>query len=464
MKEISKKNLLSIIQESHFEMDEMAFDDQLQGIRAMRGKGPKAEKRGSKVQIEKPIHWLDDEKNFQSFYIQNPFQKPGEQIGVHLLRGGQTAEDILNNPKYDEWLENKVNPYLEGNRIVFIPVEEIFPRSGGKIPKWFRLSPVDSKGKPSPGWEKYTEYTGIPFRDTSKESIPLSTRDKLLRDFGPIVKKVLVNDTVNKKMVLSGFPPLDYPSQEPGHQKRHLDRYSEKENDNFQFTTFSVLPFRDYAAFAKNADMLMDMNDMPFDAVDTSVLGIKPEAMAYQFNKIRTNWSLNRKNYKKASRDLDFAKNPYTPIHKNERGGYKVEDQDYLVVNWLTITGKLYVNSSGKEKYVWTVEVKTEFGEKLREKEHAPIVPDKNFFKSVETPEIDKIIKDPNESVLQNPKVERALIEALQSVANQIMAHDPQPTLNDRIFKKRALTTKMVKLDENRINNIVNNIISQLKK
>ena len=44
------------------------------------------------------------------------------------------------------------------------------------------------------------------------------------------------------------------------------------------------------------------------------------------------------------------------------------------------------------------------------------------------------------------------------------MAHDPQPTLNDRIFKKRALTTKMVKLDENRINNIVNNIISQLKK
>jgi hypothetical protein len=443
-------------------MDEMAFDDQLQGIRAIRGKGPKAEKRGSKTAIEKPIPWLDDEKGLQSFYIQNPFQKPGEQIGIHLLKGGQTAEDILNNPKYDEWLENKVNPYLEGNRIIFIPVEELFPRSGGKIPKWFRLTPVDSKGNPSPGWEKYKEYTGIPFRDTSKESKPTSSRDKLLRDFRKPVTSILVNDNINKKMILSGFAPLDYPTQDPGHQKRNIDRYSEKENESFQFTSFNILPFPNFSKFAENADKLLDLNGVPFDEADTTSVGIKPEGMARQFNKIKANWAIQRKN---AKMPPEFASRALTPIHKNERGGYKIQDQDYLLTTWLTITGKLYVNNdTGNQKYVWTVEIKTEIGEKLREDNYGPINPDKNFFADAETPELPEIKYDPNGSILKNPKVYRALEEALRKVSNSIQGYNPIPDLEDRIFKTMSATTKKVKLDESRINSIVDGIISRLKK
>jgi hypothetical protein len=459
MKEISKQNLLSIIQESHFEIDEMAFEDQLRNIRAKRGQGPKAEKRGSKVQIEKPIPWVEDETNFQSFYIENPFQKPGEQIGVHLLKRGQTAEDILKHPKYNEWLEKEVNPYLEGNKIVFIPVEEIFPKSGGKIPKWFRLTATDVKGNPSPGWEKYQEYTGIPFRDTSKESKPMGSREKLLRDFRKPVTSILVNDSVNKKMVLSGFPPLDFPSQDPGHQKRKIDRFSEKENESFQFTSFNIYPWANFAEFAKNADELLDLNGEPFN--DASVKIDSGEGMPRQFNKKKANWAINRKQQKMPE---DFARNPLTPIHKNERGGYKVQDQDYLVTNWLTITGKLYVNDeTGLQKYVWTVEVKTELGEKLREDSYGPLNPDKNFFASVETREMENIVPE-NESVLRNSKVYRALEEALKSVANQIMSYDAIPSLEQRVFKTMSSTTKKVKLDESRVNSIVNDIISQLKK
>lgn len=459
MKEISKQNLLSIIQESHFEMDEMAFDDQLQGTRARRGEGPKAEKLGSKPAIEKPISYMDDEPKRQSFYVMNPYQKPGEQVGIHLLHN-KTKEDVINNPKYEEWLQTKVRPYLgEENPIIFVTVEEL---GFSGIPEYFRLGPAEGKKGPSPRWEKYQELTGIPFRDTSKESVPTSSRDKLLRDFRKPVTKLLVNDAINKKMILSGFPPLDYPTQDPGHQKRNIDRYSEKENESFQFTSFNVYPFPNFSKFAENADKLLDLNGVPFEAADTSEVGIKPEGMARLFNKYKANWSLNRKQKKMPP---EFASRALTPIHKNERGGYKVEDQDYLVTNWLTITGKLYVNDdTGSQKYVWTVEIKTEIGEKLRESEYGPINPDKNFFASAETPDLPEIKYDPNGSILKNPKVNRALEEALSKVANQIMSHNPIPDLEDRIFKTMSSTTKKVKLDENKVNRIVNNIISQLKK
>lgn len=457
MKEISKQNLLSIIQESHFEMDEMAFDDQLQGSRARRGEGPKAEKLGSKPAIEKPISYPEDEPKRQSFYVMNPFQKPGEQIGIHLLHN-KTKEDVINNPKYQEWLETKVRPYLGEDRpIIFVTVEEL---GFSGIPEYFRLGPPEGKKGPNTRWEKYQELTGVPFRDTSKESKPTSSRDKLLRDFRKPVTEILVNDTINKKMVLSGFPPLDYPTQDPGHQKRKIDRYSEKENESFQFTSFNIYPWSDFSEFSKNADELLDLNGVPFD--EASVKIDSGEGMPYQFNKKKANWAINRKQMKMPE---DFARNPLTPIHKNERGGYKVKDQDYLVTNWLTITGKLYVNdTTGLQKYVWTVEVKTELGEKLREDSYGPLNPDQNFSASAETPELPEIKYEPNGSILKNPKVYRALEEALKKVANDIMGYNPIPSLEQRIFKTMSSTTKKVKIDENRINNIVNDIINQLKK
>lgn len=459
MKEISKKNLLSIIQESYLEMDEMAFQDQLQGTRAISGKGPKAEKLGSKPRIEKPISWIEDEPNRQSMYIQNPFQVPGQQVGVKLLKKGQTAEDIMNHPKYEEWLETKVQPYLEGGKLVFVPLEEL-GFEGGSVPEFFRLGPPEGKKGPNKRWDKYQELTGIPFRDISKESVPHSSRNKLLRDFRKPVTEHLVNSAINKKMVLSGFPPLDFPSQDPGHQKRKIDRFSEKENESFQFTSFNIYPWQNFANFAQNADELLDLNGVPFD--EASVKIDSGEGMPRQFNKVKANWAINRKQVKMPE---EFAKNPLTPIHKNERGGYKVSDQDYLVTNWLTITGKLYVSDdTGLQKYVWTVEIKTELGEKLREDSYGPLNPDKNFFASAETKELPQIIENPNESVLRNPKVYRALEEALKSVANQIMSYDPIQSLEQRVFKTMSSTTKKVKIDESRIDNIVNNIISQLKK
>ena len=456
MKEISKQNLLSIIQESHFEMDEMAFDDQLQGTRARRGEGPKSEKLGSKPAIEKPISYMDDEPKRQSFYVMNPYQRPGEQVGIHLLHN-KTKEDVINNPKYEEWLQTKVRPYLgEENPIIFVTVEEL---GFSGIPEYFRLGPPEGKKGPNARWEKYQELTGIPFRDLSKESIPMSSREKLLRDFRKPVTEFLVNDSVNKKMVLSGFPPLDFPSQDPGHQKRKIDRFSEKENESFQFTSFNIYPWQNFANFAQNADELLDLNGAPFD--EASVKIDSGEGMPRQFNKVKANWAINRKQMKMPE---DFARNPLTPIHKNERGGYKVQDQDYLVTNWLTITGKLYVSDeTGLQKYVWTVEVKTELGEKLREDSYGPLNPDKNFFASVETREMETIITE-NESVLKNPKVYRALEEALKSVADQIMSYDAISSLEQRVFKTMSSTTKKVKLDENKVNRIVNDIISQLKK
>jgi hypothetical protein len=161
----------------------------------------------------------------------------------------------------------------------------------------------------------------------------------------------------------------------------------------------------------------------------------------------------------------EFASRSHTPIHKNERGGYKVQDQDYLVVNWLTITGRLYISDdTGKQKYVWTVEIKTELGEKFREAEFGPINPDKNFFASVETMELPEIVYPPNGSILENAKVFNALKAALTSVADQIMSYQPKDSLEDRLFRKRGSTTKITKLDESKVNRIVNNIINQLKK
>jgi hypothetical protein len=76
---------------------------------------------------------------------------------------------------------------------------------------------------------------------------------------------------------------------------------------------------------------------------------------------------------------------------------------------------------------------------------------------------MDNIISE-NESVLKNPKVYRALEEALKSVANQIMSYDAISSLEQRVFKTMSSTTKKIKLDESKVNRIVNDIINQLKK
>jgi len=472
MKEISKKDLLFIINESEHEIDELAQEKKLQGIRKERGDlsgkpsrimnlfHPNAEKYGEYHVGKKETKRLPDA------LLLNPSQKPGEGVLIMLLKPNQTSEQYVSVEDLKEFkdeLERLYGQDKDGNPKETKFVD--FVKLGHSVSK-----PNNPQKLSDKIFTNLKNATGVDMLTKPEDFVaqregPASSRQMLLRGMNQVIHDYLVTPEVNNKMFLSGYQPIVWSGNEEAVQKRHINRYSKKENDLFVWTSVNIYTFHTFEQFSENAEELLDILALDPESREFEVR--KGESMARLFNQETANWSITRKQEKEAERNPDFKKNPLTPIHKMERGGYQLLDKDYVVETKLSITGETSTVEGG-QTYTWQIMVETELGEKLREEwTGRGLYPDKDFYSSAETPLLENVLVSngqPLRDVLDHPKVRKAFVVALEGVKKQIMEFNPIKSLESRILKTRKDVTKTMKLSESDLNRIVQNIIGEMEK
>jgi len=472
MKEISKKDLLFIINESEHEIDELAQEKKLQGIRKERGDlsgkpsrimnlfHPNAEKYGEYHVGKKETKRLPDA------LLLNPSQKPGEGVLIMLLKPNQTSEEYVSEKdlmEFKDELEKLYGQDKDGNPKETKFVD--FVKLGHSVSK-----PNNPQKLSDKIYTNLKDATGVDMLTKPEDFVAqraggASSREMLLRGMNQVIHDYLVTSEVNNKMFLSGYQPIVWSGNEEAVQKRHINRYSKKENDLFVWTSVNIYTFHTFEQFSENAEELLDILAIDPDSREFEVR--KGESMARLFNQETANWSITRKQEKEAERNPDFKKNPLTPIHKMERGGYQLLDKDYVVETKLSITGETSTVEGG-QTYTWQIMVETELGEKLREEwTGRGLFPDKDFYSSAETPLLENVLIYNGEKlrdVLDHPKVRKAFVVALEGVKKQIMEFNPTKSLESRILKTRKDVTKTMKLSESDLNRIVKNIIGEMEK
>jgi hypothetical protein len=473
MKEISKKDLLFIINESEHEIDELAQEKKLQGIRKERGDlsgkpsrimnlfHPNAEKYGEYYTGKKETKRLPDA------LLLNPSQKHGEGVLIMLLKPNQTSEEYVSEKdlmEFKDELERLYGQDKDGNPKETKFVD--FVKLGHSVSK-----PNNPQKLSDKVFTNLKDTTGVDMLTKPEDFVaqregPASSRQMLLRGMNQVIHDHLVIPEVNNKMFLSGYQPIVWSGNEEAVQKRHINRYSKKENDLFVWTSVNVYTFHTFDEFSENAEELLDLQAIDPDSREFEVR--KGESMARLFNQKTANWSITRKQEKEADRNPDFKRQPLTPIHKMEKGGFQLLDKDYVVETKLSITGETSTIDGGGQTYTWQIMVETELGEKLREESGGSgLYPDKDFYSSAETPLLENVLVSngqPLRDVLDHPKIRKAFVVALEGVKKQIMEFNPIKSLESRILKTRKDVTKTMKLSESDLNRIVQNIIGEMEK
>jgi hypothetical protein len=480
MKEISKKDLLFIINESEHEIDELAQEKKLQGIRKERGDltgkpsrlmnlfHPNTEKYGEYFTGKKETKRLPDA------LLLNPSQKSGEGVLIILLKPNQTSEEYVSVEDLKEFKDelerlygkDKDNKPFDSAKLVDFVKFVDFVKLGHSVSK-----PNNPQKLSDKIWRNLKDSTGVdmltkPEDFKAQRTGGASSREMLLRGMNQVIHDYLVTPEVNNKMFLSGYQPIVWSGNEEAVQKRHINRYSKKENDLFVWTSVNIYTFHTFDEFSENAEELLDLQAMDPDSREFKVR--KGESMARLFNQQTANWSITRKQEKEADRNPDFKRQPLTPIHKMEKGGFQLLDKDYVVETKLSITGETSTIDGGGQTYTWQIMVETKLGEKLREESAGRgLYPDKDFYSSAETPLLENVLihnGQPLRDVLDHPKIRKAFVVALDGVKKQIMEFDPTKSLESRILKTRKDVTKTMKLSESDLNRIVQNIIGEMEK
>lgn len=281
MLEISKKNLLSLIVESHIEdVEEMA------DWKKMRGEVKKFEKI------------LDNEKNLVGWNIKG--------TPILFTCGNEIGEFMNTHQELIEQLKEKFGDSLKWEQ--------------GNLPACQPRRKMSVKNFPAePGGKMrskkiVTSYTG------PEEN--MKARERILRKLNGLIVEKLENPEVTKHLELCSIPTIK------GRERSNIDRYSDIGNDKINYTTHTFNSYESAQDFLK--------------AVMGRIRGQVPENMetyylARQFNKVYKNWEETKKN-KKEYKGL-------TDIYQLKKYGLEEKNLDVTVAMFFSINGELTDNS-----------------------------------------------------------------------------------------------------------------------
>jgi hypothetical protein len=466
MKEISKKDLTSKINEGQFDIDEMGYTPRFQKTatqsgRLERGQGKKKidpvtgkeiEPQASRVKplIHPTMSVAKNEKEkYPMAYVLNTSRKLGEGTIVVAV-GESTEEELMKNKEFTDWFEDVVVPLVgvltpEKGTIHFV---DFIATGHQKAYPEYLQKPSSEEFR-----NAFAAQTGVDL-NLGIGTKELTPKTYFLLSFRKPMEEFM--DSVQEKLYLSGFPPINYPTQDPGHQKRGFNTYSKIDNDESLVQSHSVYTYDNYPEFMKSALGLIKLNNLP-DGEEKNIEISDAEYQARQYN-AGVNWSVERKQIKTGS---DFKRDPLTKVYKLDRRGMKAEEKDYVTMTTFTMKGEMLPTN----QFRWEGTVSVEISEKLREQSGGQLKPVIEFTAATETSHSDGISVDSLRSVLDNPKVMRALKAVLENIASQIDTYSKNEgmlQLKERIFKTRDQVTKM-KMDENEIVNLVKSVIKENK-
>jgi len=454
MKEILKKDLLAKLNESSLEMDEMSKYNPGREEKNPWDETP--EERAERQRFERrsvvksyrfekpPVGTKPEDMPPVDVFIYNPSKEPTGRKTAVVPAGlvPITEEEFAaQNPKFYEWAKKEMEG---GLHLVSVKKVQHDPLQAGKA-------------KPSPQALRLRQQTGLDFGEKEETSIP--ERERILRyTFNPIVRNYLINDSINNKLIESGFPPLKMPDQMFKGQKAAIDRHSNISNQAIEFGGHNYDFYLSIADFAKaNEDRLYG---------DSPSVDILTTHMPRQYN-MGANWDALRPT---ENMDINYKNDPLTALLKLPKRGYRPEDRDIAVGSSISIKGKLRQNDNGLT-YEWTVDFSTKLGKKLRDEIRIAgnnRQEDKHFTCS-ETSQTfptewkkDEEGKEVYKVIVERPEVQNAIVDCLRKVANDILNMDVTEELESRSVVDRSDITK--RMNEGTVNKLVTDIINKIKK
>lgn len=254
MKQISKKDLISLITESAHDMDEMSYN------RAMPspwddGYNPEKERQGSKSKgfylNKPPLDTPDKEKGPKEVWILNVegIDENGEpKMYKEIVLGPVSKEYVLQYaPKFYEWVKK-----MEDNGYQFHHLDK---------------KSVLAKYDPFELTKASVSNTAMALRAAigmtldEKEAKPMGIPEKITRTVIRNVRKVLGDEKVQSFLKTNGVPEIKIPEQLVSWQKQGTNTYGKRQNEKIKWESHNVFKFNTVDEYAAHIDNLIEKQD-----------------------------------------------------------------------------------------------------------------------------------------------------------------------------------------------------------
>jgi hypothetical protein len=259
MKQISKKDLISLITESAHDMGEMSYN------RAMpnpwdEGYNPEKhnERTSSKAKgfylNKPPLETPDKEKGPKEVWILKVegIDENGEpKMYKKIVLGPVSEEYVLQYaPKFFIWKKK-----MEDNGYQFHHLTDL----SGK----YNDRSVLAKNDPFEVTKSDISNTAKRLRGRigmilpEKEAIPMSIEEKISRTVISGVRKTFDNEKVQNFLKANGVPEIKIPDQLVKHQKQGTNTYGKRQNEKIKWESNSLFKYNTVDEYAKEIDLLI---------------------------------------------------------------------------------------------------------------------------------------------------------------------------------------------------------------
>jgi hypothetical protein len=453
MKEISKKELMNQILESQSEMTEMADYnpgredknpwDETPEERVARGLPPQYFQKKSKVT---PLHFQrpaanqpKEEKTAPDMFVYDDPDNEGKKLVV-VQKPGETLlteeELAATEPKFHQWVQAQGKMLILDvkNKIMHDPLEV-------------------SKASPSKAALGYRQKLGLNFAEKEATRVTKPKELILRKLLNPAIKDLA--EAINQHLLDSGLPPIATPDRVYKTQKANIDRFSTIENQEVSFETHNVYLYETVADYIQNAKEMYRNRPVTKQPRLTHLVR--------RHNPGR-NYSATRKTEKK---NADYKADPYTPKLGLEKQAYSVTDYDVEILEVLNVKGGLtQAGDENRSAYKWTIQFKTEYGNKLREESgiRGGLVENRFYVAEATTGPLSKL-EGNDGTIATNAQIVEAFNSAINDIQSQILSEIvPEEELRSR-FAAAGRTQAFRDVNESiDVDTIVNKIINELKQ
>ncbi len=465
MKEISKKDLLAQVNENYGEVDELADFKKQQGI----------EKKWEPIMSDP-----QDEKGYEGSYkARGSSFRSGKAKGSHI--GHKVIDKTTGEPMVIFYpCEAQIDEFVATHNAAIQALKEEY----GDV--YMSLSKTNPNCEPrvtgSAGLTLHNPTTGgEKFVDTRvRFETEISDANYLKRYLiYPLINEVLLGDgEVGEHLEKCNIPRIKVSD------RAHLDRHSTFSNSQLTYQTLNFYSYKDVRDFFNSAVRNVQ------GQTGNEEIEYREYHLARQFNKLYANWEKTRKN-----REVWIG---FTPIYNLEASGLSPQTFDVTISTLLTIRGEISNNNEGGYNFNWEASLTTEHGKKLKSNNQLKKMQmnnDENITAQKTVPVGEGVDIRTKDGIANDESVRQGLTDVLESLKRQILQIPIQSQLlkakltnfelspEEKAEMRRAraerlalmsanddetgavdVTNEEPPLQENFINNLVMNILSEIKK
>jgi hypothetical protein len=370
---------------------------------AYKQKGVRDDK--GKMVKYKPFFKEDNDTDIPDYWVANPTLQPGAEILVVPL-DCQELEDFKNANQ--AWLDS--------------------------IQALHNLEPqlaACKRGKYHRPIEKYVEGGYKPTGEKMGES------EKIKRRFFDVIARNLEDESFAQELNKRSIPAVI------ARDRSNVNQYGKFTNQKIEYSTHNNNAYASAKDFLTAAIARVQGKETP---------EMKTFYMARQYNTTYNNWRADKKMLKQYSGK--------TEKYMLDAFGLEEQNLDVTIRMDLEIFGELL----GENSYTWNVRMTTKIGKKLEEETglKGGFLDDKTIQASTTAQLAPGTQFTESYTVMDNPEIVNALIEAMDNLKSQVESIDPKETLKVATVKRYQINPNQNQVNESLKERLVDRIVKKL--